>query len=192
MRRQYFEEKCYGVVKLWECERLKVLKPEVSVNHRLRESFPYKHPLLQDHLLDKKKSRALFGYVQCDIKFPEHLREKFAIFPQIFKNTNVCRQDFGPLVQEYAKKEGIMSRLWRMLFSSFDLANGTIIPPLPLFYMELGLFCTKTYRFVEYTPVKCLDIFVESAVNARRHGDENPRIMVVAETLKVMVYWKKI
>ena len=28
--------------------------------------------------------------------------------------------------------------------------------------------CTKIYRFVEYTPMKCFNKFVQSAVNARR------------------------
>ena len=42
------------------------------------------------------------------------------------------------------------------------------------------------YRFVEYTPVKCLNKFVQSAVNARREADENPNSGVVAETMKVL------
>ena len=43
----------------------------------------------------------------------------------------------------------------------------------------------KIYRFVEYTPVKCFNKFVQSAVDARREGDENPNSSVVAETMKL-------
>ena len=40
----------------------------------------------------------------------------------------------------------------------------------------------KNYRFVEYIPVKCFNKIVQSAVIARRDGDENPNSSVVAET----------
>ena len=49
----------------------------------------------------------------------------------------------------------------------------------------MGLVCKKIYRFVEYTPVKCLNKFVPAAVDARR-GDENPNCSVVAETMKLL------
>ena len=53
-------------------------------------------------------------------------------------------------------------------------------------FLELGLVCKKIYRVVEYTPVKCFNIFVQSAVNARREGDENPNSNVGAETMKLV------
>ena len=64
--------------------------------------------------------------------------------------------------------------------------NGTIITPLLLYYLHLCLECTKIHQFVQYTPKKCLNNFVQSAVNARREGDENPNSSVVAETLKLL------
>ena len=41
-------------------------------------------------------------------------------------------------------------------------------------------------KIVDYTPVKCFNNFVQSAVNARREGDENPNSSVVAETMKLL------
>ena len=52
--------------------------------------------------------------------------------------------------------------------------------------MELGLQCTKTYRFVQYTPRKDFNSFNQSMVNGRREGDENPLSEVVAETIKLL------
>ena len=40
--------------------------------------------------------------------------------------------------------------------------------------------------FVEYIPVKCFNKVVQSAVNARRKGDENPNSSVVAETMNLL------
>ena len=52
--------------------------------------------------------------------------------------------------------------------------------------MQLGLVCTKINRFVEYTPKKCFNSFVQSAVDARRQDDENPYSSVVAVTMKLL------
>ena len=132
------------------------------------------------------KSRKLFGYVQCNLKVPERLRAHFANFPPKLKTTVVSRNDIGDLMTEYAEKEGILSQPRRMLISSFHLKNGTIITPLLLYYLHLGLECTKIHRFVQYTPKKCFNSFVQSAVNARRQRDENPNSSVVAEKMKFL------
>ena len=79
-----------------------------------------------------------------------------------------------------------MSQPGKMLISSFTLQNGTLITPLLLFYLQLGLVCTKIHRFVEYTPKKSFNSFVQSAVDARKQGDENPNSSVVAETMKLL------
>ena len=73
-----------------------------------------------------------------------------------------------------------------MLISSFFLTNGTIINPLFLFYLKLGLVCTKIHRFVQYTPRNGFDNLVQSAVDARQQGDENQNSSVVAETMKLL------
>ena len=127
----------------------------------------------------------LFGYVQSDIEVPEHMRDYFFNFFPIFKKTVVSRVDICHLMKEYAEKEGIMPQPRRMLISSFILTNGTIITPLILFYLKLGLACRKDHRFVQYTPGKCFNNFVQSAVEARPQGDNNPNSSV-AETTKLL------
>ena len=42
----------------------------------------------------------------------------------------------------------------------------------------------ENHRFVQYTPRKEFNNFVQSVVDARRAGDENPLPGVVAETMK--------
>ena len=140
----------------------------------------------EEQLLQGIMDGRLFGYVHCDIEVPEHLRSYFANFPPIFKNTGVSREDIGTLMKDYAEKENIMPQPRRMLISSFILTNGTIITHLLLFYLQLGLVCQKIHRFVQYTPRKCSGNFVQSAVDARRQGDENPNSSVVAETMKLL------
>ena len=117
---------------------------------------------------------------------PENLRSKFVNFPPLFKNTLVSHSDIGDLMENYAEEEGLMSPPRKMLISSFTLQNGTTIAPLLLFYLHFGVVCTNIHRFVEYTPKKCLNSFLQSAVEARRQGDENPNSNVVAETMKLL------
>ena len=128
----------------------------------------------------------LLGYVQCDIEVPEHLHDYISNVPPILKSTAVRRNDIGNLMKQYAEKENIMVQPRRMLKSSFILTNGTIITPLLLIYLQLGLVCRKVHRFVQYTPRKCFGNFVQSAVDARRQEDENPNSSVVAETMKLL------
>ena len=147
---------------MWDSVRRKLYDIDVSVKEHSKKWFPYQRPLRRNQLLDNIKSGALFGYVQCDIEVPEHLREKFANIPPIFKNTKMCRQDICPIMQEYAEKKRLMSQPRWLLISSFELIKGIIFTPLLLFYFELWLVCTKIYRFVEYTPMKTSKIFLQS------------------------------
>ena len=186
MRNQYIKEKRYNVVEMWECEWWNLYRTRTCIKEHLRESFPYKRPLREEGLLEQIRSGKFFGYVQCEIEEPEELKKKFAYFPPIFKNTIVGRHDIGLRMTDYAEKEGLLCQLRKMLNMSHLLENGTVITHLLLFYLDLGLVCKKNYRFVEYTPVKNFNKFVQSAVNARRDGDENPNSSVLVEILKLL------
>ena len=89
-------------------------------------------------------------------------------------------------MKDYAEKEGLICQPRKILISSYFLENSTLITPLLLFYLDLGLVCQKIYRFVEYILVKCFKKFVQTAVNARRERDENPKSSVVAEIMTLL------
>ena len=84
------------------------------------------------------------------------------------------------------KKKNYWLKLKKMLISSVTLQKGTLITPLLLFYLQLCLVCTRIQRFVEYTPKKCFNSFVQSALDARRQCDENSNSSVLAETMKLL------
>ena len=81
--------------------------------------------------------------MQCDIEVPEKLRSKFIKFPPKIKNTLVSKRDIGDLMKNYAEDEILLSQPRKKLISSLTLQNGTLITPLLLFYLQLGLVCTK-------------------------------------------------
>ena len=83
----------------------------------------------------------------------------------------------------YAIDNDLLKQPQRMLISKFKLENGKVITPLLNFYLSLGLKCTKIYCFVQYTPKKCFNNFVQSVIDTRRAGNEIPESSVVAETM---------
>ena len=89
-------------------------------------------------------------------------------------------------MKDYAEGEGLLCQPRKMLISSYFLKNGILITPLFLFYLDLVLVCKKNNRFVENFPVKLFKKFAQSALNARREGDENPNSIVVAEKWKLL------
>ena len=86
-------------------------------------------------------------------------------------------------MKTYAEENNLLKQPQRMLISSFKLINGTLITPPLNFYLDLGLQSTKIHRFVKYTPHKVFNSFVQSVVDARRTGEENPSSVVVTGTL---------
>ena len=150
---------------MWKCEWWRLYKTTTNVNLQIRENFPYRRSPTEHQLLEGIKEVNLFGYVQSDIEVPEKLRANFANLPALFKNT-LASKNIGDLMKRCAE-EGMMSQPRKMLISSFRLQNGTLTNPLLLFYLQLELVVTKIHRFVKYIPKKCLNSFVESAVDAR-------------------------
>ena len=186
LRRSYIQEKSFTVIEMWKNEWWRLYKTTNDVKLYIRENFPYRQSLKEQQLLEGKNKGNLFGYAQCEIEVPENLRANFANFPPIFKNILVSKNDIGDLMKPYAEEEGIMSQPRKMLISSFTIQNGTLTTPLILFFLQLGLVCTKIHCLVEYTAKKGFNRFVQSAVDARRQAYENANSIVVAETLKLL------
>ena len=186
LRRHFIQEKSFKVIETWECEWWRLHKTTNTVKQHIREHFPYRRSLAVEQLLEEIKKGKLFGCVQCDIEVPENLRSNFNNFPTILKNTFDSKSQIGEFMTNYAEEERLLSQPQKMLISSFKLQNGTLITPLLLFYQQLGLVCTKIHLFVEYIPKKCFNNFVQTAVDARRQGDENSNSSVVAETMNFL------
>ena len=176
----------FTVIEMWEYEWWRLYKTTKNVKLHIRNNFPYRRSLTEPQLQEGIKTGNFFGYVQCDIEIPEKLKANLAKFPPIFKNTLVGKNDIGGSMKTYAEEEGTMSHPRKILISSFTFQNGTLITPLLFFYLQLGLFVTKRHLFVDYTPKKCFNSFLQSAVDARTNVDDNPNSSVVAETKKFL------
>ena len=168
--RDYVQKKSFTVLEIWACEWWGTYKTTNDVRNHFREHFPYRGSLTEQQRLEEIRKRNLFDDVQCDIEVPENLWTNFSKFPPIFKITSFGKSDTWVLMKRYAEEARLLSQPRKRLIPSFTLQNGVLITPPFLIHLQLGIVCSKTYRFVEYTSKKGFNSFVQSGVDARRQG----------------------
>ena len=171
---------------MWKCERWRLYKTNNAVQQHIRDKFAVRSQILSSWIQKRKVQYSLFDYVQCDIEVPEHLQNKIGNFPAMFENTFVSKNEKRDLSKNSAVEDGLLSQPGKMLISSFPLKNGTLITPLLLSHLDLGLVSTKKYRFVKYIPKKCFNDFVQSSVDASGQRDEKPNSSLAAESKELL------
>ena len=102
-------------------------------------------------------------------------------------NIFVSKNDIRDLMKNYTEEERLLSQPSKMLKSSFTLQNGTLVNPLPTFYLQLRLACTKKTVFLNIlqrnaSTALCSQQWTQKG---RRQADENSNSSVVAETTKL-------
>ena len=68
-------------------------------------------------------------------------------------------------MKSYAIENDMLKHSQTVLISSFKLENGTDITSLIIFCLELGLKCTKVYRFFSVLSSKKFQLFLQSVVD---------------------------
>ena len=187
---EYIQNEGYTVVELWECEWRRMKKTNPLLRRFLDSEF--KRPLdqcwtlTQEQILESVVNESLFGVVECDIRVPESLKEKFSEMCPIFKNIEISRGDIGEYMKQYAEENDIMRRPRRSLIGSLKGDNILLATPLLKWYLEHGLEVTKIYQVVEYTPKPCFKSFGDAVSAARRAGDADPSKAIIADTMKLV------
>ena len=73
LRKEYIQQKGYKIFEMWECKWWELYRTDATVKNQLRANFSYKPPLSEERLM-QEINLMLLGYVQCDLKVPEHLK----------------------------------------------------------------------------------------------------------------------
>ena len=108
--------------------------------------------MTQDQIIQYIQDGHLSGFVECDTEVPDHLKEYFSEMTPIFKNLDVCLDDVGYFMQEYAKQHNIKDVPRRLLIGSYFGKKIRLTTPLLKWYLEHGLVITRIYTVVEYIP----------------------------------------
>ena len=95
-RVQDLQDQGYNVEIIWEkdWQALLTQRPEIKVclaQHHTHTHF--KKYLTQDQIIQHIQDGHLFGFVECDIEIPDHLKKYFSEMMPIFKNTDICLDD---------------------------------------------------------------------------------------------------
>lgn len=83
-----------------------------------------------------------------------------------------------------------MSKPRGSLIGSYFGAKILLATPLIRWYLEHGLEVTHIYQVVEYKPGLCFQPFGEDVSDARRAGDVDPNKAIVADTMKLVVFFQ--
>ena len=92
----------------------------------------------------------MFGFVECDTEVPDHLRDHFSEMTPIFKNVDVCLDDIGEFMQNYAKEHSIKDVSRCPLIGLYFRRKIGLPTPLLQWYLEHGLVITCIYTVTEY------------------------------------------
>ena len=156
---------------MWVCEWWQNFKMNEKFKNHIRSNFPYKRPLSNDSLLGKIRDGCLYVYFPCDWVVSHELKAKISYFPSFFQKKTLKLEEITLenicYMQNYAIENDLLKHPQRMLISSFKLEKCSIITLLFNFH-------------------KSFNKFVQSVVDARREGDENPLSGVVADTMKLL------
>jgi len=163
-----------------------------SNNNELKEfvqslNIP-EHPVYmsQETIKNKIQDGSLFGLIECDIHVPDALKEYFSEMTPIFKHAAISKEDLSPLMKQYADDNGLMNTPTKSLIGSYTGEKIMLATPLLQWYIEHGLVITKIYQTVEFQPHPCFKTFADAVSDARRAGDVNTMLVIIAETMKLL------
>ena len=188
-RVQDLQEKGYNVEIIWEKDWQALLTPRPEINVYLAQRCTFTHfkkYQTQHQIIQYIEDGCLFGFVECDIQVQDHLKEYFSEMTPIFKNVDVCLDDVGEVMQEYAKERSIKDVPHRLLIGSYFGKKIGLSTPLLKWYSEHGLVITHIFTVIEYVPNAAFNSFMTQVAQARLDGDRDKDKALIAETMKLI------
>ncbi|EGZ07855.1 hypothetical protein PHYSODRAFT_339760 [Phytophthora sojae] len=141
-------------------------------------------------IVDDIVNGKIFGFLECDIRTPEHLKPYFSEMTPIFKNTLIDCSDRSVIGQHmFEYNEGCKqsrAKPARKLIGSYFGEKILIYAPLLKWYISHGMEITKTYSFIRASSHKAFAPFMEAVSNARREGDADKSKAMIAEMMKLV------
>ena len=124
----------------------------------------------QATLLEAIRSGEVFGFINCSVRTPDHIIQKFQdssyLFPPVIKRAEITDDIISPFMKakmiEQERKSGQST-----LIQTYNGDDMLLMTPLVQFYLENGMEISNITKFVQYIPGKGLAPFVEKVVSMR-------------------------
>ena len=170
------------------------------VNERRPDFYKkYKKTLTEKEIIDGVLQDKLFGMVEVDITVPKEWNTQgfkapynlspydyFSEMCPLFCSVDINFEDIGEHMQEFAKKAGLSTKPRRLLVGGMRGEKMLIATPLLKWYLNHGMEVTKIYQVIEYNRMKCFQKFVKEVTEARRAGDEDKDLSIIADLNKLI------
>lgn len=89
-------------------------------------------------------------------------------------------------MQEHVRANDLSENPRRLLIGGTRARKILIATPLLQWYLKQGLHVTRIYQVIEYVPGRCFRDFVHEVSTARRQGDEDATMSIIADTQKLI------
>ena len=200
---EYIQSEGFQVVEMWECELTRLCQRNLTVYGMIDAQRPdffrkhrYKKKLTEKQILDGVLSGKLFGFVQCDLRVPERWGKGFENFSNltpyeyfkemspIFCTSKIPFESSGKHMQRYVEEMSMGQNPRVLLVGGMSAQEILVATPLLRWYLQHGIVVTKIHQVVEYQQKRCFKGVVQGITEARRAGDTNPDLKIMAETKK--------
>ena len=149
--------------------------------------------------MDGVLSGNLFGIVQCELRVLdrwvkgfenssdlspyEYLKEMFLLFC----TREVPFETFCEHMHRYVEEMGMGKTTRVLLVGGMSAQEILIVTPVLRWYLQHGTVITKIHQVVECQQKRCFKGLVWDVTVARRAGNTNPDLKIMAETKKTQV-----
>ena len=190
-KEEYFRSLGYRVKAMWECEWSRQVSASIEKKTFLSAYFGITYGKLQhgvstENILARVSDGRLFGFVECDVSVPDEKLDYFSEMSPVFKNIELTREHLSPHMKQFAEEFGFLKQPQRYLVGSLKGEKVLLLTELLRWYLEKGLVVTKIHRVIEYERAALFKKFGASVTAARRAGDVDPSLKLVADTNKLI------
>ena len=197
------EERGFEVVEIWECQFRELCKAHPALYRKIDEQRPafqrkHKGTATEKQILNGVRSGELFGFAQVDIRVPDQWpkdlenppalspKEYFSEQSPIFCTSEIPFEAFGEHMQNYVEEMGLGKQPRVLLMGGMAAEEILIATPLLQWYLKHRLEVAKVHQVVEYQRNRCFEGLADTISAARRAGDTNPDLKIMAETNKTI------
>ena len=104
----------------------------------------------------------------------------------IFKNAAVSKDDIVDTMRDWIDEQKLLNTPRKSLIGYYFGRKILLTTPLLKWYLRKGLTITHIYTVIQYSKDNCFKEFGAQVADARREGDDNKLLDILADTFKLL------
>ena len=204
IKMKFLQEQGYNVEFIWECQYQKEKKNNKDLQafvqgRRLPFHKKFPREVTNEQILENVLDETLFGFLEVSLEVPDTFEksmirpntslspfEYFSEFSPIFCTTEVPFECIGEHMQNFAMQNNLSQKPRTLLVGGMKAEKILLATPLLKWYLEHGLIVTEIFEVIEYGKMSCFKEFGEQVTAARRMGDLDSTLEIIAMLFKLI------